>query len=79
MPIVVKERCPQDHPCPSVALCPANALSQDGFEAPAIDKNKCTDCGLCVNTCPYQALTDEKTKKSNPGGLRTAENPIHLS
>ena len=71
MPVVVKERCPQDHPCPSVVLCPADALSQEGFEAPTIDKNKCTDCGLCVNTCPYQALTDKEAREIDSDYLRT--------
>ena len=32
--IVVKiDRCPQNHPCPSVKVCPVGALSQQGFHA----------------------------------------------
>lgn len=65
MPAVVEERCPQDHPCPCVALCPVNALNQKGFEAPTLDKDKCIDCGLCVNHCPYQALTDSEDREKN--------------
>ena len=60
MPAVVKERCPQNHPCPCLKLCPVNALSQKGFEAPSVDKERCIECGVCVNSCPYQALTDDE-------------------
>ncbi len=58
MPIVVQHRCPQDHPCPCVRLCPVDAVSQKGYGAPRIDRNKCIDCGACVSYCPYQAITD---------------------
>ena len=31
---------------------------------PAIDKEKCISCGLCVKVCPNRAITlDEETKK----------------
>ena len=30
------------------------------------DKNKCTDCGLCVKECPSQAITFYR-KRSNKG------------
>lgn len=63
MPVVVKERCPQDHPCPCLKLCPVDALSQKGFEAPTVDKEKCIECGACVNSCPYQALTDNEYRE----------------
>jgi ferredoxin len=63
MPVVVKERCPQNHPCPCISLCPVDALSQNGFEAPTIDKDSCIECGACVNSCPYQALTDDEYRE----------------
>ena len=31
---VKKVRCPQNHPCPSVKICPVGALTQYKFEAP---------------------------------------------
>lgn len=31
---VNKERCPQNHPCPVVRACPADAILQTGFNAP---------------------------------------------
>lgn len=53
---VKNERCPQNHPCPSVSVCPVDALSQVGFDAPEVDMNKCIGCGKCVNFCPMNAL-----------------------
>lgn len=53
---VDKNRCPQNHVCPAIKVCPANALSQEGFSAPAVDKEKCIECGACSNFCPMGAL-----------------------
>jgi Fe-S-cluster-containing hydrogenase component 2 len=55
---VIPQRCPQDHPCPCVQVCPVDAVSQEGFNAPRIDKDKCIECGECVRFCPYQAITE---------------------
>ncbi len=58
--LVVKiERCPQNHPCPSIRVCPANALTQKGFSAPEVDQEKCVKCGKCVRYCPKRALVLE--------------------
>ncbi|KNZ40809.1 4Fe-4S binding protein [Acetobacterium bakii] len=57
--IVKTNRCPQNHPCPSVKVCPVGALSQKGFEAPTVDMDKCIKCGKCVTFCPMQALVLE--------------------
>lgn len=48
--------CPQNHACPSVTVCPMNALSQEGFKAPVIDEEKCIACGLCAEKCGKKAL-----------------------
>lgn len=53
---VVKSRCPQNHPCPSVRVCKLDALSQQGNAAPVVDEEKCTSCGACVRSCPRGAL-----------------------
>jgi Fe-S-cluster-containing hydrogenase component 2 len=50
-------RCPQNHPCPSINVCPTGALSQKGFEAPTVDDDACVACGRCVNYCPMRALS----------------------
>jgi ferredoxin len=53
---VIKSRCPQNHPCPSVKICPAGALTQNGYDAPIVDKEKCIECEECVNYCPMGAI-----------------------
>ena len=57
--VIVKERCPQNHKCPAVNVCPAGALSQEGMSALAIDYEKCIRCGKCSNFCPKKALVLE--------------------
>jgi ferredoxin len=53
---VIKNRCPQNHPCPSIRVCPVGALQQNGFDAPTVDESKCTNCGKCTRSCPMGAL-----------------------
>ena len=55
--MVSKQRCPQNHPCPSIRVCPTGALSQKGFAAPVVDMDKCVRCGKCVKFCPMRALS----------------------
>lgn len=56
---VKAQRCPQNHPCPSVRVCPVGALSQEGFAAPTVNQEKCIKCGKCVRYCPMKALVLE--------------------
>jgi Fe-S-cluster-containing hydrogenase component 2 len=53
---VIKERCPQNHPCPSVRVCPAGAIKQTGYGAPTVDAEKCTGCMKCTRFCPMGAF-----------------------
>lgn len=53
---VDKTRCPQNHKCPAVAVCPVNAIQQDGFHLPKIDQNTCIECGKCIQFCPMRAI-----------------------
>jgi Fe-S-cluster-containing hydrogenase component 2 len=48
---VIKSYCPQNHPCPTVRLCPVGAITQRGNGAPEVDQTKCTDCGRCASSC----------------------------
>ncbi|MEI7616010.1 MAG: 4Fe-4S binding protein [Actinomycetota bacterium] len=49
-------KCPQNHPCPAIRVCKESALSQNGFEAPKVDADKCIDCGECIDFCPTGAI-----------------------
>jgi len=59
---VIKWRCPQNHACPSIKVCPVGALTQSGYSAPVVDCDKCIECGKCVKFCPMRALKLEKVK-----------------
>ena len=54
---VNRNRCPENHPCPSVRVCPVEALSQVRFSAPTADMDKCIKCGKCVRYCPMGAIS----------------------
>lgn len=56
---VKSEKCPQNHPCPSVKVCPTGALSQSGLSAPSVAAELCTACGACARFCPMGALVLE--------------------
>jgi ferredoxin len=61
MPIkIMKEKCPKNHRCPALSVCPVNALEQHGVDAPTLStNNKCIDCGKCLKICPTGALALE--------------------
>jgi Fe-S-cluster-containing hydrogenase component 2 len=42
------QRCPKNHRCPAINACPQDAISQDRSGTPIIDKEKCTNCGICI-------------------------------
>ncbi|MEG2014776.1 MAG: 4Fe-4S binding protein [Clostridia bacterium] len=56
---VVVTRCPQNHKCPSLSVCPVGALTQEGYNAPTVDQSKCIRCGKCSKFCPMKALVLE--------------------
>ena len=57
---VNQHACPQNHPCPAVGYCPVGAIVQDGFSAPHIDHELCTECGSCTQICrAFSQVSDE--------------------
>lgn len=50
------KRCPQNHPCPAVRVCPAGAIMQKGNGLPEISEKHCTNCGRCISFCPMKAI-----------------------
>jgi ferredoxin len=59
MPGIIEERCPQNHECPAVTVCPVDALIQEGHNAPYVDSSKCISCNECVKFCPRHAIVPE--------------------
>lgn len=59
MKLVVKEeRCPKNHFCPVINVCPKQAIVQKSpFDAPLIEDENCSECGICTNYCAYGAIT----------------------
>lgn len=51
-------RCPANHPCPAVRVCPVGAIKQDGYGLPVIDEGSCIKCGKCVRYCPMGAINE---------------------
>ena len=56
MIVVDPNKCPQNHKCPLIKLCPEKAISQKGNKLPEIDKEKCIECLICVKNCPRGAV-----------------------
>lgn len=83
-----KSKCSGCHSC--MNICPKNCIEmkvdQEGFWYPAVDKEKCIECGLCEKRCPIlndmnientpQAYAcynkdEEIRKESSSGGIFT--------
>ncbi len=55
--IVNPDKCPQNHTCPSIKVCPKKAITQaDKNTLPQIDEALCIVCGKCIQFCPKGAF-----------------------
>ena len=55
------KKCPQDHKCPAITVCPVGAISQKDFNLPVIDNEKCIECLKCTIFCPKKAIENLNT------------------
>ncbi|WP_394670702.1 4Fe-4S binding protein [Halosquirtibacter xylanolyticus] len=39
-----------------LSICKFDAITQNGFGLPVIDKDKCVECGQCIKTCGMSAV-----------------------
>lgn len=63
--VVSKLKCPQNHTCPAIKVCPVAAITQEGYALPQIAKDKCIDCLKCVSFCPMGAIEKDSGKKND--------------
>lgn len=56
MIVIDKNKCPQNHKCPAIKVCPVDAIAQKDFELPIIDNNLCVECKKCIKFCPMGAI-----------------------
>lgn len=57
---VLESRCPQNHQCPAMRVCPVDAIAQIGHELPQIDMDKCIKCKKCIGFCPMGAIVSKE-------------------
>ena len=48
---VIVERCPQNHKCPSIKVCPVGAI--DCNDSRNVNLEKCIHCYACVKVCNF--------------------------
>jgi ferredoxin len=54
---IEESKCLQNHACPVIDICPAEAVSQkDTRSMPVINDMKCAGCGICTVICGYGAI-----------------------
>ena len=63
--VINPARCPQNHRCPAISVCPKDAITQKTpYDLPVIDEAKCIVCGKCIRYCPMGAF--EKSNDTRP-------------
>jgi Fe-S-cluster-containing hydrogenase component 2 len=55
--------CRQCEECLPAVSCPVGALNKGDYGAIILDAEACTNCGICVNLCPYNAVKLDESSK----------------
>jgi len=55
--------CLQCKPAPCAEACPEGAIEKGESGAWAVDKGKCTGCGLCVDVCLHGMISVDSDQK----------------
>ena len=72
MIVVREEYCPKNHRCPTMDICPVEAITQKNKNsAPEVDNEKCVECQECVRACQSGVFTCIECghEKKTPGLL----------
>lgn len=54
--IVIDEMCVEGCACPSMNVCPVNAITRNEEMPPEIDLKACIRCGKCIKFCAHCAI-----------------------
>lgn len=54
-------RCPQNHRCPLLTVCPVGAITQSGFGLPVIDPEKLSNAANASGTAANRPYTNRQT------------------
>jgi NAD-dependent dihydropyrimidine dehydrogenase PreA subunit len=65
MPAIINFKiCDNSEDCNGISVCPTKAIYFDkNKKSIVIDDDKCTSCGICVESCPVSAIFVGKTKQ----------------
>lgn len=62
--IVIDEMCVQGCHCPSLTVCPVNAITREGQNPPEIDLDICIRCGKCIKFCAHCAIQFDEVESA---------------
>lgn len=69
--------CPPDKPSPCSESCIFDAITKDEEGRITIDKDLCTGCYACIDTCKTESLTASRDILPAMNAVRTAKGPVY--
>lgn len=64
LPLVISKRCTGCRYCITEIGCPALAFDADEKRV-FVNKDLCTGCGLCIEVCPFHAISHQKSGENH--------------